>query len=137
MSAVAHSQRRRRSSYPRTPTVGPDILARLATVAIAVLLVPLAMGGRHPLGQCLLSLAAMAAAGTWLLRCHQRDEGTWQLGPLDLLFAGGLVICLLQVLPLSAGMLAAMIPRVRAGQMTHARDQFSWRQPGDFRYREW
>ena len=112
MSAVAHSQRRRRSSHPRTPTVGPESLARLATVGIAVLLVPLAMGGRHPLGQCLLSLAAMAAAGTWLLRCHQRDEGTWQLGPLDLLFAGGLVICLMQVLPLSAAMLAAISPNL-------------------------
>lgn len=111
MSAVAH-RHRRHTSRLRQPAAGPDSLARLVTVAIAVLLVPLAMGGRHPLGQFLLSVAAMAAAGTWLVRCHQREEGSWQLGPLDLLCAGGLFVGLLQVLPLSAAMLETISPNL-------------------------
>ncbi len=111
MSAVARRPRGRTSRAPQ-PVAGPDSLARLATVALTVLLVPLAMGGRHPLGQCLLSLAAMAATGSWLIRCHQRDDAGWQFNPLDLLFAGGLLVGVLQIMPLSAAIIDAISPNL-------------------------
>jgi len=112
MTPAAEAKRRRHAARQNSLTVTPDTVARLVTVAIAVLLVPLAMGGRHPLGQCFLSVAASAAAVTWLVRFQQRDQAGWQLGPLDLFFAAGLLVGLMQLLPLSAGMIGSISPNL-------------------------
>ena len=49
--------------------ISPETGSWLLAVMLAVLLVPLGMGGRHPLGQAFLTLAAITAAAAWLYRC--------------------------------------------------------------------
>jgi O-antigen ligase len=112
MTAVVSARRRRPAASSWPWVASPDRVAALVAVAIAVLAVPLAMGGRHPLGQCFLSVAAMAGATAWLLRWLHHDSAGWQLGPLDLLFTAGLAIGLVQLLPLSAGLVNAVSPKL-------------------------
>ena len=112
MSRAGHVRRRHAVARPHSWAIGPDTAACLFAVACAVLLVPLAMGGRHPLGQVFLSGAAIAAAVAWLLRCFSREATGWKLGPLELLFGGGLVIGLLQIIPLPAATIHAISPNL-------------------------
>ncbi|NBS34052.1 MAG: hypothetical protein EBS83_14910, partial [Planctomycetia bacterium] len=84
----------------------------LLAVMLAVLLVPLGMGGFHPLGQAFLTLAAITAAGAWLYRCFHSEQPGWQIGPLELFFAAGLVIGLVQLVPLPASLLGTVSPKL-------------------------
>ena len=68
MSRAGHVRRRHAVARPHSWAIGPDTAACLFAVACAVLLVPLAMGGRHPLGQVFLSGAAIAAAVAFAAR---------------------------------------------------------------------
>lgn len=108
----ARSHRRR----PATP-VTPDSWNRLeagcfdlATV-LAIVAMPLAMGGRHPLGQVLLTAAAIAATVSWTVRgC--RGDGVWRFGVVDATAIAGLVIGILQVVPLPTAWIEAISPRL-------------------------
>ena len=112
MSRAGHVRRRHAVARPHSWAIGPDTAACLFAVACAVLLVPLAMGGRHPLGQVFLSGAAIAAAVAWMLRCFSREATGWKLGPLELLFACGLAIGLLQIIPLPAATISGISPNL-------------------------
>ena len=112
MSRSGHARRRHTITQTHNWVVTPDMGACLLAIGCAVLLVPLAMGGRHPLGQALLSGSAMIAGGAWLLRCFSQEENAWKIGPLELLFAGGLVIGLVQITPLPAATLNTISPNL-------------------------
>ena len=79
-------------------------------VVLAVVAMPLAMGGRHPLGQAILTGAALAALASWTIAASRRD-GTWRFGPLDALAIVGMAIGCLQVLPLPRRWIEVISPR--------------------------
>lgn len=83
-----------------------------AALAIALVAVPLAMGGRHPLGQALLTAAAIAAVAAWTLQSWREGDGTWQFGVVDALVVTGLAIGFLQVVPLPEGWIRAISPNL-------------------------
>ena len=97
---------------PKGWAVPPETLALFVPVVLAVVLMPLGMGGRHPLGQLFLSSAAIAAAGAWLVRCYHTSDRGWQLGVLDLLFATGMAVAVIQVLPVSATVVRTISPHL-------------------------
>jgi len=82
-----------------------------AAIGLAIGAVPLAMGGRHPLGQVILTAAAILAVASWLLRTWD-DDAVWRAGPLDLFLLGGLLIGSLQLVPLPADWIRAVSPRL-------------------------
>ena len=71
MSGRVRARRHHRAAQSSGWAVPPETLALIIPVVLAVILMPLGMGGRHPLGQLFLSFAAVAAAGAWLFHCYQ------------------------------------------------------------------
>lgn len=96
-----------------------DSLGRIETAAfdlavvLAVAGVPVAMGGRHPIGQAVLTAAALAATASWTIRSW-RTDATWRVGVVEALAAAGLAVCSLQLLALPGGLIEAVAPRLRA-----------------------
>lgn len=80
-------------------------------VVLAIVAMPLAMGGRHPLGQAILTGAALAAMASWTIAAWRRD-GTWRFGLFDALAILGIAIGFLQVVPLPRPWIEAISPRV-------------------------
>ena len=70
----------------------PDALLFDAAAAVALFVVPFAVGGRHPLGYAALSIAAGLACLAWLIRILRDDEPRWTLGLGEAFLAAGLVI---------------------------------------------
>ena len=89
-----------------------ETFALFIPVVLAVVLMPLGMGGRHPLGQLFLSSAAVAAAGAWLFHCYHKNDASWQLSILDLLFATGLAVSVFQLIPLSQTVISVISPHL-------------------------
>ena len=87
MSGRVRARRHHRSAQSSGWAVPPETLALLIPVVLAIVLMPLGMGGRHPVGQLFLSSAAVAAAGAWLFHSYYKNDIDWQLSVLDLLFA--------------------------------------------------
>ena len=112
MSGRVRARRHHRTTQPKGWAVPPETLALFVPVVLAVVLMPLGMGGRHPLGQLFLSSAAIAAAGAWLVRCYHTSDRGWQLGVLDLLFATGMAVAVIQVLPVSATVVRTISPHL-------------------------
>ncbi|MDB4365982.1 O-antigen ligase family protein, partial [Pirellulales bacterium] len=112
MSGRVRARRHHRTTQPKGWAVPPETLALFVPVVLAVVLMPLGMGGRHPLGQLFLSSAAIAAAGAWLVRCYHTSNRGWQLGVLDLLFATGMAVAVIQVLPVSATVVRTISPHL-------------------------
>jgi O-antigen ligase/tetratricopeptide (TPR) repeat protein len=79
---------------------------------LAVGAVPLAMGGRHPVGQVILTVAAILAVVSWLLRAWAEGDAVWRVGPLDMLFLVGLLIGGFQIAPLPPSWIQALAPRL-------------------------
>jgi O-antigen ligase len=105
-------QRHHRPAQSRGWAVQPETLALFIPVVLAVILMPLGMGGRHPVGQLFLSSAAIAAAGAWLFRSYHTNDAEWQLSILDLLFAAGLAVAVIQIIPLSAALIKSISPHL-------------------------
>lgn len=112
MRPASRSRQARSATRSTGWAINPETSGWLLAVMLAVLLVPLGMGGRHPLGQAFLTLAAITAAGAWLYRCFQSEKPGWRLGPLELFFAAGLVIGLIQLVPLPAWLLNTVSPNL-------------------------
>ncbi len=112
MSGRIRVRRHHRSAQSRGWAVQPKTLALFMTVVLAVILMPLGMGGRHPIGHLFLSAAAVAAAGAWFVRCYHRNDAGWELSILDLLFAAGLAVGVIQVVPLSAALINNISPHL-------------------------
>jgi len=87
-----------------------ESLLQVGALVLAVVAVPLAMGGRHPAGQVVLTGAALAAVAAWTSgTCRTRDD-TWRLGPIDVILAAALAIGVFQILPLPAAWIAYISP---------------------------
>ena len=114
MSGRVRARRHHRTAQPRGWVVPPETLALFVPVVLAVVLMPLGMGGRHPLGQLFLSSAAIAAAGAWLVRCYHTSDSGWQFTILDLLSVAGLAVAIFQLLPLSANLIRGISPHLSA-----------------------
>ena len=112
MSGRVRARRHHRSAQSSGWAVPPETLALLIPVVLAVILMPLGMGGRHPLGQLFLSSAAVAAAGAWLFHGYYKNDVGWQLSVLDLLFAAGIAVAVIQVIPVSAALIKSISPHL-------------------------
>ena len=112
MSERVRARRHHRSAQSSGWAVSPETCALFIPIVLAVILMPLGMGGRHPLGQLFLSAAAIAAAGAWLFHCYHKNDAGWQLSVLDLLFTAGIAIAVIQVIPLSAALIKSISPHL-------------------------
>jgi O-antigen ligase len=91
-----------------------------SAVVVAVVGVPLAMGGRHPIGAFLLTAAAVLAVGACLARVllgtgrgaagrpGEDPIRTLRLGAIEVLAVAGIVVGCLQLVPLPHRVLAAL-----------------------------
>ena len=112
MSKRVRARRHHRAAQSPGWAVQPETCALFIPVVLAVILMPLGMGGRHPIGQLFLSAAAIAAAGAWLFHCYHKNDAGWQLSVLDLLFAAGIAVGIIQVIPLSAALIKSISPHL-------------------------
>lgn len=71
---------------------------------------PLFMGGRHPLGQLVAALVALATAALWLARQAVLRDGGWIRTGCEWLLLAGLAVLLLQLAPLPESLLAKISP---------------------------
>lgn len=108
---------RRRGRAPPPP---PDPLLRaesacfLAATSLAIVGAPIAMGGRHPLGQAVLTLAALAAVASWLIRAARAEDVSWRLGVVDVLLVAALAIGVVQAVPLPESAIRVLSPKLYA-----------------------
>ena len=79
MSERVRARRHHRSAQSSGWAVSPETFALFIPVVLAVVLMPLGMGGRHPFGQLFLSSAAIAAAVAWLYRSYHMNDDGWPL----------------------------------------------------------
>ncbi|MFM8633257.1 MAG: hypothetical protein ACKOEX_00335, partial [Planctomycetia bacterium] len=111
--ARSHHHRHRRSRS-RPPTAGERLERHCFDAALLAALVatPIAMGGRHPLGQCILTLAAGLATISWFLRAWTQGKTEWRWSLVDGFCAAGLAIGIVQIVPLPAQTLASISPHM-------------------------
>ena len=102
-------KRKRRSS---TSSAAGDVLLKLVDFGLAgvIFLAPLWMGGRQPLGQLVYIAFVSLTATVWLLRQCTLDNGSWRRSLADPLLAGGLVLLVLQLVPLPESVLGWLSP---------------------------
>ena len=112
MSERVRARRHHRSAQSSGWAVSPETFALFTPVVLAVLLMPLGMGGRHPFGQLFLSSAAIAAAVAWLVRSYHTNDAGWQLTIIDFLFVAGLAVAILQLTPLSTTLICDISPHL-------------------------
>jgi O-antigen ligase len=86
-------------------------------LAGAIFFVPLLMGGRHALGQLVLTVLAVTVAVAWTIRQSLRKDAVWRptatwrsIGAMALILAG-LAIVVLQLISLPPWLLAWLSPR--------------------------
>jgi hypothetical protein len=90
----------------------PDALLFDAAAAVALFVVPFAVGGRHPLGYAALSIAAGLACLAWLVRILRDSEPRWTLGLGEAFLAAGLVIGGAQLVAFSPTTINTLSPRL-------------------------
>ena len=112
MSGRIRVRRHHRSAQSRRWAVQPETLALFIPIVLAVILMPLGMGGRHPIGHLFLSSAAVAAACAWFVRCYPRNDAGWDFSILDLLFAAGMAVAIIQVTPFSMALISYVSPHL-------------------------
>lgn len=77
----------------------------------SIFVVPLLMGGRHELGQLVLTIMVVAAAWAWALRQCIRDDGNaWRKTTAMPLLLLGAVLLVAQIIPLPYGLLKTLSP---------------------------
>ncbi len=81
------------------------------SLAGVIFVVPLLMGGRHAVGQLALTALAVAAAWAWAVRRCFRSDDVWRSTPAMPLVLAGLVLVVLQTVPLPPWLLAVASPR--------------------------
>jgi O-antigen ligase/tetratricopeptide (TPR) repeat protein len=90
----------------------PDALLFDAAAAVALFVVPFAVGSRHPLGYAALSIAAGVACLAWLLRILRDNEPRWTLGLGEAFLAASLVIGGVQLVAFSPTTINTLSPRL-------------------------
>ncbi len=91
---------------------GDDLLMRIVDGGLAgcIFVVPRLLGGRHPLGQLVLVALAVTVALAWVIRQYVRGEGTWRHSAAEPVLLAGMVLLLLQLIPLSPKLLTHLTP---------------------------
>ena len=79
-------------------------------LAGVIFLVPLLMGGRHALGQLVLTVLAVAVALAWALRQCLRDEAGWRPTRAAVLLLMGVAVVAFQAAPLPPWLLTRLAP---------------------------
>lgn len=80
-------------------------------LAAVILAAPWFMGGRHPLGEFVLTLLAALVAVAWgVRRTLQRGDLSWTRSPAEFLLAAVVVLVLLQLVPLPQSILHVLSP---------------------------
>ena len=79
-------------------------------IAASIFVVPMAMGGRHALGRLALTSISIAIAVAWLVSQAVRGNGTWRRSAAEWLLLAGLVLLVLQLLPLPPALLGHLAP---------------------------
>jgi len=106
------SRRGRQGSSPRSPTgVAERWLFDAATI-LAIGGVTAAIGGRHPIGQALLTLSAILAVVSWLVHAWHTGRVSIRSGIADWLLLAGLGLAFLQIVPLPAPAIDAVSPHL-------------------------
>ncbi len=112
--------RTHRAATKRSATDAPgderndDLLTRIIDGGLAgcIFVVPLLLGGRHPLGQLVLVALAVTIALAWVTRQLLRDKGAWRHSAAEPVLLAGVALLLLQVIPLSPGLLTSLSPHL-------------------------
>jgi len=88
-------------------------LLQVVDIALAgcIFVVPLLMGGRHPLGQLVLVGLAVTAALAWTVRQVLQPRFQWRLSRAEWLLCAGAALLLLQLAPLPQSILAYAAPK--------------------------
>ena len=80
-------------------------------LAGVIFVVPLLMGGRHAIGQLVLTLLAVTVVCAWSLRQCWRNDAAWRPTWAMLLLLAGLALVVLQTVPLPPWLLERLAPR--------------------------
>jgi len=109
MAATARSPSRALSRPTASAEGGLLAVVDLA-VAACIFLVPLLMGGRHPVGEWLLVAAAAAAAAAWTAREALQADPAWRRTALLPLAVLGVLLVAVQAAPLPQPILGLLGP---------------------------
>lgn len=74
---------------------------------------PLCMGGRHPLGELIVSLLVFLAAVSWLTHQCLRPRSVIRLSGAEWIVAAGVLIVAVQFIPVSTGFLSSVSPGIK------------------------
>ena len=90
-----------------------DVWLQIVDAALAgvIFLVPLLMGGRHPLGQLTLVVLAATMSVAWAARMWRLGDARWRPTGAALLLAAGGALVLLQAAPLPPAALKWLAPQ--------------------------
>jgi O-antigen ligase/tetratricopeptide (TPR) repeat protein len=103
-----------RHTHVQTP--GADRLIALMLQIIdgglagVIFLLPFVMGGRHPLGQLILTALAVITALAWVVRQTLRPHPNWRPTWALALISAGLILVLFQTIPLPQSVLERLAP---------------------------
>ncbi len=81
-----------------------------AGLAGCIFVVPMLMGGHQALGRLALAALAVAVALAWTFRQCLRAQGVWRRSPAEWVLLGGVVLLVVQVIPLPAPVLQHAAP---------------------------
>jgi O-antigen ligase len=90
----------------------PESALHAVALVLAIVGVPLAMGGRHPAGQVVLTSAALSAVIAWTIGTCRTRHDTCQLGIFEFSFLAALVIGGLQIQSLPGAWIAFLSPKL-------------------------
>ena len=102
----------KRTSKQTKQTLQPLFLN--ASAVLGLVAVPCAMGGRHPIGYLFLTAAALVAVLGWIARVASMPRQQYRIGIAEVLFACGLLIGCVQLVPLSPTLLSLISPQLSA-----------------------
>jgi hypothetical protein len=108
---IHQSQKKRDDAIPQVIRQSLDrFLLHVVDGSLAgvIFLTPLLMGGRHALGQLVLTVLAVAAAWTWAVRQCFCGKAAWRPARATPLILAGLAIVVLQAVPLPSSVLACL-----------------------------
>jgi O-antigen ligase len=79
-------------------------------LAGVIFFLPFVMGGRHPLGQLILAALAVVISLAWAIRQCLRDEPVWRPTWILALISAGVILIMLQTIPLPQSILQLLAP---------------------------
>jgi O-antigen ligase/tetratricopeptide (TPR) repeat protein len=81
-------------------------------LAACIFLVPLLLGGRQALGQLVLVALAVLVAAAWTIRQCIARQGIWRRSAASLILAAGVLLLVVQMVPLPASYLERISPHL-------------------------